>query len=175
MTEADPNDSSSLFVDDTSTAVISDDGTYRYRLRRRWDANAGTCAFIMLNPSTADGTEDDATIRRCIGYAKDWGYGELVVGNLFALRSTDPDNLRDHPDPVGPENDAWLSKIVDAADRVVAAWGTNGSYLDRGREVVQGLDVGLYALNTTKDGHPCHPLYQPADAEPEPYAGPDDD
>jgi len=156
--------------DDRSSAVLSDDREYRYRLTRRWDAEKPTLAWIMLNPSTADETDDDPTIRRCLGYAEDWGYGSIVVGNLFALRATDPSELRDHPNPVGPDNDDHLRSICRGADRVIAAWGTDGDLHDRGREVVAMLDVDLEALNTTQAGHPTHPLYQPADAEPEPFA-----
>ncbi|MFC4553615.1 MULTISPECIES: DUF1643 domain-containing protein [Halorussus] len=155
--------------DTRSRAVLSDDREYRYRLTRTWDVNKPTLAFIMLNPSTADETDDDPTIRRCLGYAKDWGYGSLVVGNLFAYRATKPRELHDHPNPVGPENDDHLRAICDDAEMVVAAWGTDGSLQNRGREVAALLDADLYALNTTKDGHPNHPLYQPKDAEPEEF------
>lgn len=155
--------------DDRNGAVISDDGQYRYRLWRTWDVAKPTVAFVMLNPSTADATEDDPTIRRCIGYAREWGYGRLVVGNLFAVRETDPANLYDYFDPVGPENDRHLQEIAEEAEKMIAAWGVNGSLGDRAKEVVQELEADLHALDTTKDGHPVHPLYQPSDAEPEPW------
>lgn len=155
--------------DNRQGAEFSDDGEYRYRLWRTWDVERPTLAFLMLNPSTADETTDDPTVRRCIGYAKDWGFGTLVVGNLFALRSTDPENLYDHPDPVGPENDAHLEEICDEAEKVIAAWGHHGGLDDRGAEVTRTLDADLFALDTTKDGHPVHPLYQPKDADPKPY------
>ena len=51
----------------------------------------------MLNPSTADADHDDRTIGRCISFAKREGCGGLIVGNLFQLRATDPDELRRHP------------------------------------------------------------------------------
>jgi hypothetical protein len=155
--------------DDRNNAVLSDDREYRYRLTRTWDVEKPTLAFIMLNPSTADETENDPTIRRCLDYAKDWDYGSVVVGNLFALRATDPSELSGHDNPVGPENDDHLEAICDEAEQVIAAWGTDGSLQDRGREVAERLDVDLYALDTTKHGHPNHPLYQPKDADPEVY------
>lgn len=148
-----------------SDAVLSDDGEYRYRLSRTWDTSKPTVAFVMLNPSTANATENDPTIRRCLGYAKDWGYGKLVVANLFALRSSDPATLRDHPDPVAPENDDHLQAVCDEAEKVIVAWGANGSLRGRASEVAAMLDADLYALDTTKAGHPVHPLYQPADAD----------
>ncbi len=161
MSEHEP----SQFVDARTSAVLSDDRTYRYRLRRTWDDEKPTVAFLMLNPSTADETEDDPTIRRCIGYAKRWGYGTLLVGNLFALRASNPAQLAEHPDPVGPENDEYLRSICSDDPLVVAAWGQNGTLDARGREVAALLDVELFALETTKDGHPVHPLYQPLDAD----------
>jgi hypothetical protein len=156
-----------LLEDNRDDALFSEDRTYRYCLRRTWDASMPTLAFLMLNPSTADATADDPTIRRCIGYARRWGYGTLLVGNLFALRSTDPRQLYDHSEPVGPDNDAALHEIVSNAERTIAAWGTHGALHGRGYEVTEQLDATLYALDTTQDGHPNHPLYQPKDADPE--------
>jgi hypothetical protein len=163
----------SLLSDNRSDATLSDDRQYRYRLRRTWDAEKPTLAWIMLNPSTADETEDDPTIRRCLGYAKDWGYGSIIVGNLFAYRTSDPSDLHDVDDPVGSENDSYLRDICQEADRVMVAWGTDGDIRGRESEVEGLLDTDLYALNTTKHGHPNHPLYQPSDAEPEQW--PEDD
>lgn len=156
-------------LQDNRGAVISVDDNYRYRLWRTWDDEKPTVAFIMLNPSTADATTDDPTIRRCIGYAEDWGYGRLVVGNLFALRSTDPEQLDEHSAPVGPDNDEHLLAIRDEAERIIVAWGVRGSLRDRGCRVVDLLDTDLYALDTTQEGHPTHPLYQPADIDPHPF------
>jgi len=161
------NTPSEEFVDDRCDAVLSDDGDYRYRLRRQWDQTKPTVAWIMLNPSTADATTDDPTVRRCLNYANRWDYGTLLVGNLFALRTPDPDDLRGHPAPVGPANDAHLQEIVAGADLVVCAWGSNGSLYGRASEVATMLNAEFRALNTTQAGHPVHPLYQPADADPE--------
>lgn len=167
---------SDLLRDDRSSAVLSDDRHYRYRLTRTWDTEKPRLAWVMLNPSTADETEDDPTIRRCIGYAKDWGYGSILVGNLFALRTPEPSELGNDPNPVGEENNRHLRLIANDAAKVMVAWGA--SYSDNGlgavrRPFVTSLleeVVGtVYCLGTTKDGHPVHPLYQPADAEPEPF------
>jgi len=161
--------SRSPIQDNRHGAVISDDNEYRYRLSRTWDTEKPTLAWVMLNPSTADETDNDPTCRRCINFAKDWGYGSIVIVNLFALRTPDPSNLRDHADPVGPENDEYLRDVCDEAEMVVAAWGANGSLNGRAMEVAELLDGDLHALDTTKDGHPVHPLYQPSDADPEPW------
>lgn len=110
-------------------AVFDPAGRYRYSLRRRWDAAGARVAFVLLNPSTADGRRDDPTIRRCIGFAREWGFGGLEVVNLFACRSTHPGGLRSAQDPVGPENDRFLAAAWDRADRVIVAWGNHGALL----------------------------------------------
>jgi hypothetical protein len=93
----------------------------------------------MLNPSTADGKEDDPTIRRCIGFAKAWEYGSLDVVNLFAFRATDPKELLYVKDPMGPDNNLWLGLSAEAAARIVLAWGVNGFLLDRNKDVIRSL------------------------------------
>jgi len=156
-----------------SSAVISECGSYRYRLERVWEAEKERVAFIMLNPSTADASQDDPTIRRCIGFAKAWGFGGLIVGNLFALRSTDPKALYGHNDPVGPENDEYLRRIAQRAETVVCAWGTHGALNGRGVHVANLLDnYNLAALKLTASGHPGHPLYVASSTEPKAYFAP---
>ncbi|NTI22396.1 DUF1643 domain-containing protein [Rhizobium rhizogenes] len=142
------------------TAVISACGSYRYRLERSWDSELPTVAFIMLNPSTADAAQDDPTIRRCVGFAKSWGFGRLIVGNLFALRSTDPTTLYMHSDPIGPDNNAHLRAIAACAEQIVFAWGNHGLLHERGRRVAEMLDhCNVSALHVTSKGQPGHPLY----------------
>lgn len=152
------------------TAVISPCGTYRYRLERTWDADEPKVAFIMLNPSTADAEKDDPTIRRCIGFAKSWGFGGLIVGNLFALRATDPRELYSYSDPIGPDNNAHLRAIGMCAEQIVCAWGAHGSLHDRASGVAAMLDAyNLSALTITKKGQPGHPLYVSAEIQPKAY------
>lgn len=158
-------------------AVLSDDRRYRYALARSWDLEKQAVAFIGLNPSTADETQDDATISKCIRYAQRWGYGTLLMLNLFAFRSTDPTNLRKAEDPVGPENDEWLfSMMVQSLPMpafvghtpkigaIVAAWGTHGKLMNRGWYVQSRLPL-LKCLRVTKHGYPEHPLYLKGDLE----------
>lgn len=149
------------------TAVISDCGRYRYELWRRW-AEGPHVLFIMLNPSTADAENDDATIRKCIAYAKRWGFGALCVGNLFAFRATDPMEMKAASDPIGPENDASLAKLARSAGVIVAAWGVHGSHMGRATAVAKTLPT-IKALHITKDGSPGHPLYLKSDAQPHPF------
>lgn len=152
------------------SAIISDDGVYRYRLEREWDAERDKVAFLMLNPSTADATADDPTIRRCVGFAKSWGFGGIIVGNLFALRATSPRALYGHPDPVGPENDEHLRRIALDSETIVCAWGNHGSIHGRADTVYKLLDGrNLAALIATSKGEPGHPLYVPALTQPKAY------
>lgn len=149
------------------TADISNCGTYRYRLGRVWDGQKPVCAFVMLNPSVADASIDDPTIRRVVDFAQRWRFGGVDVFNLFALRATDPGELLVHDDPVGPENDAWLERI--ASDTIVAAWGVHGTIKGRSFRVSRMLDGRLSCLGRTKGGHPRHPLYVRATTERSPY------
>jgi hypothetical protein len=144
----------------TGGAAFSRDRRYRYRLWRRWDRSRPPVAFCMLNPSTADARRDDPTIRRCIGFARDWGYGGIEVVNIFALRATDPRDLRSARDPVGPRNDAFILRAA-AGSPVVIAWGVHGALRDRASATLKlfGARSRLLALGRTRSGAPRHPLY----------------
>ena len=152
-------------------AVFSPDRIYRYRLTRDGAMGGSTCLFIMLNPSTADEKVDDPTIRRCMAYAARWGHARLEVVNLFALRATNPMQLRlFRGDPVGPDNDRHIMEAVQDADIVIAAWGQHGKLLGRAGEVRQmalNMRRPLYCLRRSRDGQPAHPLYLPGDLEPQ--------
>lgn len=148
-------------------ATLSACGRYRYQLGRQWrampDGRPDTAVlWIMLNPSIADADVDDPTIRACRVFSERWGFGAMEVGNLFALRATNPRQLALVDDPVGPENDLYLEAMIDRADQVVCAWGVQGALLGRGQEVRRLLyaksRVGR-CLGLTKAGHPRHPLY----------------
>lgn len=154
------------------TAQISDDGVYRYALRRVWNDSRSLVNFVMLNPSTADATNDDATVRRCMAYARDWMYGGIIVTNLFALRSRHPWDLQNHPDPIGSENDAVIVSEASAANMVVAAWGNAGLSRSRATDVVKMLHArahDIYCLDVSIAGEPVHPLYRPKDVKPRLY------
>ena len=150
-------------------AILSDCARYRYALWRRW-SDAPAVLFIGLNPSTADATQDDPTIRRCLRFAKAWGHGALYMGNLFAFRATDPRELMAAADPVGPETDAWLRHLALDSGLIVAAWGAHGDYRGRAAVVAEALPMHVHCLGRTKDGQPRHPLYLRSDAQPEPWA-----
>lgn len=145
------------------SAIFSADRRYRYVLTRTWDRARPACSFVMLNPSTADERTDDATIRRCIGFARSWGFGSLNVVNLFALRATDPRELYRAEDPIGPENDYWLDAL-DGRSRIVVAWGDHGVLRGRGAEVLARLRGSPWRFGLTASGQPLHPLRLRRDA-----------
>jgi hypothetical protein len=152
-----------------SSATLSECGVYRYDLRRVWDESRPACVFVMLNPSTADADQDDATIRRCVGFADAWGCGSLTVVNLFALRSTEPRALYAHPDPVGPDNDRVIRDRVGGSGIAIAAWGIHGEFQNRGLAVlamIESTGRELHCLGQTQKWHPKHPLYLKSDARP---------
>lgn len=146
--------------DETASAILSDDGSYRYRLTRVW-GDGPLLTWVMLNPSTADAELDDPTIRRCRSFTQRGKFGGFQVLNLFAYRSTDPSALTKVRDPVGPQNDEMFEKY--ASPYVCVAWGTKGTP-ERVTRVVELLgDREVRSLGTTKDGHPRHPLYVKGD------------
>lgn len=157
----------SLFDDvpsQSKSAVFSPCRKYRYALYRTWDERLASCMFVGLNPSTADETKNDPTIRRCINFAKRWGCGGLIMANLFAFRATKPEDMKAAADPVGPENDRWLIQLHNAAGLVIAAWGRDGVFRERGAKVLamlrrnrDGGDIGCFGL--TENKQPKHPLY----------------
>ena len=143
-------------------ATFSDCRKYRYALSRTWDGKKKTILFIGLNPSTADEKIDDPTIRRCINYAQNWGYGSLLMVNLFAYRATMPSELKNVKNPIGNDNDLHIIELSKKADIAVAAWGNEGTLLNRDKEVKKILP-NLMCLKINKSGQPSHPLYQKKD------------
>ena len=154
-----------------SGAVFSQCRKWRYALWRVWGDPRRMCLFVGLNPSAADEMNDDATIRRCIGFARKWGFGGVYIVNLFAWRARYPRDLKMVSDPVGGENDENIKKYVERSESIVLAWGVHGDYRGRAIEVLESGALGseLYCLGMTKGGHPCHPLYLPVSTEMERY------
>jgi len=160
---------SDLF-DDAPTALLSGatfsaDSKYRYRLWRdvRPDA-VGSVTFVMLNPSTADAQKNDPTIRKCIGFVKQWGYRRLEVVNLFAWRATDPKELPKVAEPIGQENDRAILDTCLTSEWVIAAWGSNKFAQRRAGDVTWMLTkhgIHLRCLRRSVQGNPWHPLYVP--------------
>jgi hypothetical protein len=150
----------SIQLSGISGAQFSNCGRYRYALWRVWDAKsvADMVMFIGLNPSTADATRNDATLRRCIAFAKRLGFGGLFMLNAYAWRSTSPKALGCVEDPIGPENDRWLWHYSSLVSHRIAAWGSHCSR-DRQAALCELLDVPMFCFGTTGNGSPKHPLY----------------
>jgi hypothetical protein len=152
------------------SAVVSPCGRYRYVLRREVPdlfATRRTALWVMLNPSTADATADDPTIRRCLDFSRAWGCDRMVVVNLYALRTTDPRRLWDAEDPVGPENDAHIGTAAGLAGLTVCAWGGHAKP-ERVAQILPLLSAPQ-CLGRTRGGSPRHPLYLPKVTRLEPF------
>ena len=155
-----------------SGATFSPCRRWRYRLWRRWDASKPVANFLMLNPSTADEFKLDPTCSRARDYAERWGYGALVVTNVFGFRSTNPLLMKKARDPVGPGNDAAIVRAAHEAALVVCAWGNHGRLGDRSSYVSDLLKknkIRSHALRLNANGEPAHPLYLPSRLQAQPW------
>ncbi len=154
------------------TALFDSSRRYRYRLNRCWPSHGSrsgklNVAFVMLNPSCANETADDPTLRACIQFAQRWGFGSLSVVNLFGYCTTHPADLKTVADPIGPKNDAYLIAAVEQAQQVVLAWGNAGVFLGRDRTILSLLapyHAKLSYLQINRSGQPRHPIYIPRNA-----------
>jgi hypothetical protein len=166
--------------DENSGALFSEDRAHRYKLWRVWDKEKTRLMVVGLNPSKADEVDPDNTITRLINFAKEWGHGGLLMGNLFALVSTKPKALYGHENPIGDLNDLFLQEMADEAVKsggiIVCAWGRHGSLNQRDEEVISMFtDLQkhpLHCFGRNKDGTPTHPLYLPSSSRPIDFARP---
>jgi len=150
-------------------AIMSSCDRYRYQLERNWSKRSSrysTVVFIGLNPSTADATQDDPTIRKCIAYAQAWQFKKLLVVNLFAWRATNPNELLTARNPVGKLNDKYVDEAISRSALVVACWGEYGTIMRRSDDLRTRYQRRLMCLNTNQSGEPTHPLYLPATLTP---------
>jgi len=152
-----------------SGAVFSSCRRWRYLLWRRWDPRRPVANFLMLNPSTADEFKLDPSCTRARLYAERWGYGALIVTNIFGWRATDPDEMKAARDPVGRGNNRAILRAASESAIVVCAWGNHGAHLGRS-DVVRTLlikaGIAPHVLRMNGSGEPAHPLYLPGDLEP---------
>jgi len=150
--------------DETREAVFSPCRRWRYHLKQVWDETQPNLIWMMLNPSTADETQNDPTVERCEQRARQWGFGGVEVYNIFAFRATDPNDMKAQADPVGPDNDKWVAKFAHHSQHTLAiiGWGEHGKHRGRGQDVLKIIaahDGQVQALKVNKSGHPKHPLY----------------
>lgn len=163
-----------LFNNLETGAIISECNKYRYKLWRIWDSEKPLVMFLMLNPSTADANSNDPTIRRCINFAKFWGYGGIVVCNLFAYRATNPKDLLKISNPIGDLNVVYIKECIELCERVICAWG-NASIVKKMaymsvffNSITFGRDK-LCFIDRSKNGTPKHPLYLKSDLTPQKF------
>ena len=156
-----------------STALLSDDRRHRYELGRVVDdAGTGVVVWFMLNPSTADEQFNDATIRRCIGFSKSWGFRELKVVNLISYRSKNRRDIRQFRNPPFEgeyfTNLSHVERVCLEADCIILAWGADGESVggDAARERACELNDEVWVLGWTSNGQPKHPLYVNAGTVP---------
>jgi len=140
-------------------AIFSEDRIFRYVLWRIWDLDKPMTNIIGLNPSTADETTNDPTMRRCTSFSQEWGFGGFYMTNLFAFRTPYPNELIKAKDPIGIDNDKWIHEIHNRVNQTVLAWGTKGNLLNRDKVVYNAVKESSYCVDYTKKGFPKHPLY----------------
>lgn len=156
-----------------AAAILSSDRQYRFALWRKWN-DKPIAMYIGLNPSTANEIKADPTIIRVTRFAYDWGCGGFYMMNLFAFVTAHPAQLPKEREAGEAENDEWLEKVNLQCDRICFAWGAFGApkWAEHIRTRANGIISrfpGAYCLGRTTKGHPCHPLFLPADRKPEPF------
>ncbi len=148
---------------------------FRYLLTREWDDSLPSCAFIGLNPSTADDKKDDPTIRRCVNFAASWGYGKLYMLNIHPFRATEPKDLFanfEQPSDVWMQNEEVAEEVAAEVQIAIAAWGSNIKRFPEFAWPFTEVFAGkLHCLSLTKDGYPGHPLYLKGNLKPQPFLG----
>lgn len=154
--------------DEKVEVLFDETKRHRYLLTCSWGQGDGTVTFVMLNPSIGDEERCNPTMKRCVDFARDWGYGGMHVVNLFSYISVKPTGLLETEDPVGKDNDAHILQVAQQSDLVVFAWGAKyGDIGGRDQEVAALLsDIPLHCIGKTKQGHPRHPLYLKKDLKP---------
>lgn len=163
------------------SAILSECGRYRYRLERGpfncndlfevasdgvYELRGKVVGFFGVNPSTADSTEDDATVRKWIGFCKAWGAKRFIVGNVFAYRATDVKKLLNDPEPAfSLVNQEHLKSIARDADILVPCWGNRAKVpvelrhiFDATLGLLQQTGKPLMHFGLTDSGDPKHPL-----------------
>lgn len=144
-------------------AVFSDCSRYRWLLMRRWNEGSKICMFIGLNPSTADYSNDDPTVSRCVGFARKWGCSAMYMMNAYAFRATDPKVMKRQSDPVGQQCDEHLKAISASCSIKVACWG---AHIETYRQTeLKRMIPGLKCFGLTAKGYPKHPLYLSKDSQ----------
>ena len=153
--------------------IFNADHSHRFQLWREWGMfNPRFVQFIGLNPSTANATEDDPTIRRCIGFAKQWGFGALCMTNLFTMVTPFPSELIRSGERCVPVKTWMLIQVGRRAGKIICCWGNFKAARFAETETKAALiDAGLlpFVLGLNSSGSPKHPLYLPKTTMPQPW------
>ena len=148
--------------------IFSPDHRYRYTLWREVNpVGEGYVQWVALNPSTANETVDDPTVRRMQGFSRSWGARYCLVTNLFAFRATNPRDMKAQDDPFGPDNFVHILRLAKDAKVVVAAWGTHGNHSFGEDQLLMNWPktIPLKCLGKTLHDNPKHPLYVRAETQ----------
>jgi len=161
-----------MFLNVIKDAILDETRTYRYMLKRQWgEDNNNFVNFVLLNPSTANEERDDPTVMACIALAQNMGFDGLYITNLFALRTKNPDTLKQNKNPIGDKNDTFIKRYALKSKRIIIAWGNHGEFLRRGEKVIHIISQIQvpYCFEITKKGNPRHPLYIKRSTHPFPW------
>ena len=152
-------------------AILSSCKKHRLQLWREWNSNLPKVLFIMLNPSTADHEQDDPTLRRCMDFAKQWGYGGLYIGNLYSFRAADPRTLLKVSKFSHRDNYKHISTMAQQCQLLVCAWGNYPIIKKLGTplNILKQLNQKLHCIALSKTGTPKHPLYLKKSLTPIPF------
>lgn len=157
---------------DNNGALISMCEKYRFQLWRIWDDSLPKVLFVMHNPSKADANVNDPTVKRCIGFAKSWGYGGIYIGNISAYRATNPKDLNDIPvhELFVKSNMQNIKWMAEKCSLHVLAHGVPHKKLRPWVTYSYDLNhIKFHVIEMTKSGFPGHPLFLKSNLVPVPY------
>lgn len=147
-------------------AILSEDKEYRYMLSRTWNKNKKIIMFVWLNPSTADDKINDPTITRCINYTKEWWYWWFIMCNLFAYRSTNPNNMKKYKNPIWKDNDKYIELYYNKTEKVICMWWNHWNFMMQSKNFKEKYKEKLFFLEKNKSWEPKHLLYSKSNLKP---------
>lgn len=101
--------------------IASDDGAFRYSLRKTWDEQKPSLAILMICPSSSGEISVDNSTMLTLGNCYRLGYGSVTILNLFS-KINDFD-LKDASE-TDEENLQAILKAAESVDCFVLGAGT---------------------------------------------------
>jgi hypothetical protein len=151
------------YGDSLQRSAVILDKLHRVELRRVWNDTLPMLVVCMLNPSDADHEREDPTLHVLIYFAKFWGFGGLLIVNLYSYRTSKPAEMFAMGGAaIHVENERYVNSAVvyarDHGGQLLAAWGNDGQ--DRAMFFTSWARqyVDLICLGTTQSGAPKHPM-----------------